>query len=208
MSANGPVRLDGRCSAQRFCLFSLLLFTGLFGHASEGLASDGDLPRIGPAPQFTLTDQDQRAFSLARQRGRVAVVTFIFAGCSDTCPLLTAKLVGIQRKLARAASELVFAAITVDPLNDTPPMLKEYAARYSADLANFAFLTGSPNQIEDVAQRYAVYRKKQENGSTDHSFLTSLVDRQGTLRVQYLGARFDPQEFEADLRSLLAEGAK
>jgi protein SCO1/2 len=180
----------------------------LFALSCATVAKEADLPRIGPAPRFTLTDQDGRPFSLDKQRGRVAVVTFIFAGCSDSCPLLTAKLVGIQRKLARAAPELVFAAITVDPLNDTPAMLKEYAARYSANLVNFAFLTGSPNQIEDVAQRYAVFRKKQDNGNTDHSFLTSLVDRQGTLRVQYLGAKFDPREFEADLRSLLAEGAK
>ncbi len=207
MSARGRIRLPTAVSVRRAFLLGMLS-TALCALSCAALAKDADLPRIGPAPQFTLTDQDGRTFSLDRQRGKVAVVTFIFSGCSDTCPLLTAKLVGIQRKLARAASELVFAAITVDPLNDTPAMLKEYAARYSANLANFAFLTGSPNQIEDVAQRYAVFRKKQENGSTDHSFLTSLVDRQGTLRVQYLGAKFDPREFEADLRSLLAQGAK
>ncbi|MEO8005196.1 MAG: SCO family protein [Betaproteobacteria bacterium] len=191
----------------RVLLFCTLLGM-LFGLSWGSLANESALPHIGPAPQFTLTDQDGRPFSLGKHKGKVAVVTFVFAGCSDTCPLLTAKLVGIQRKLARAAPELIFTAITVDPLNDTPAMLKEYATRYSANLVNFAFLTGSPNQIEEVAHRYAVFRKKQDNGNTDHSFLTSLIDRQGTLRVQYLGAKFDPQEFEADLRSLLAEGAK
>jgi protein SCO1/2 len=39
----------------------------------------------------------------------------------------------------------------------------------------------------------------------DHSFLTSLVDRAGTLRVQYIGTRFDPDEMLADLQALARE---
>ena len=37
--------------------------------------------------------------------------------------------------------------------------------------------------------------KKQERGDVDHTFLTSIIDQSGTLRVQYLGVRFDPNEF-------------
>jgi protein SCO1/2 len=163
------------------------------------------LPRIGPAPAFTLTDQHSRPFSLRDVQGRVAVVTFIFTSCSDTCPLLTSKLVAIQRQLGPDQSRVHFVGITVDPLNDTPPVLKRYAEAHSADPARFSFLTGSFEQITDVSKRYAVFFKQQKPGSVDHTFLTSIVDQQGTLRVQYLGWRFDPKEFLADLRSLLAE---
>jgi protein SCO1/2 len=169
--------------------------------------TDAGLPRIGPAPAFTLVDQDGRRFSLSDVRGRVAVVTFIFTTCSSTCPLLTAKLVGIQRKLGAQVAQVYFTAITVDPLNDTPAALKKYARAHSADLASFAFLTGSFEQIEDVARRYAVFRKDQPAGEVDHTFLTSLIDRNGILRVQYLGTRFDPEEFTRDLRSLMREQA-
>ncbi len=41
----------------------------------------------------------------------------------------------------------------------------------------------------------------------DHTFLTSVVDRDGILRVQYLGVRFDPEELLRDVRSLLREAA-
>lgn len=186
-----------------------LAAAGLAG-TSAGAAPERDagLPRIGPAPGFTLTDQDGRQFSLSNVRGRVAVVTFIFTTCSDTCPLLTAKLVGVRRALGSEASKVFFTAITVDPLHDTPANLKKYAQAHSADPAGFAFLTGSFEQIEDVARRYAVFRKAQENGSVDHTFLTSLIDQDGTLRVQYLGTRFDPAEFTEDIRSLLKEKAK
>jgi protein SCO1/2 len=39
----------------------------------------------------------------------------------------------------------------------------------------------------------------------DHTFLTSVIDAGGILRVQYLGVRFDPDELLRDLRSLLRE---
>jgi protein SCO1/2 len=166
------------------------------------------LPRIGPAPQFTLTDQHSRPFSLRDVKGRVAVVTFLFTSCSDTCPVLTAKLVAIQRQLGPDQSRVQFVGITVDPLHDTPPVLKRYAAAHSADQTRFSFLTGSFDQITDVSKRYAVFFKQQKPGSVDHTFLTSIVDQQGTLRVQYLGWRFDTNEFLADIRSLLPERGK
>lgn len=169
--------------------------------------TDAGLPRIGVAPPFTLVDQDGRRFSLSDVRGRVAVVTFVFTTCSSTCPLLTAKLVGIQRKLGGEVSKVFFTAITLDPMNDTPTALKKYALAHSADLAGFAFLTGSLEQIEDVVRRYAIFRKVQPDGEVDHTFLTSLIDRDGMLRVQYLGTRFDPEEFTRDIRSLIREKA-
>ncbi len=87
-------------------------------------------------------------------------------------------------------------------------MLKKYAQAHSADLSGFSFLTGSLDEIDDVTRRYAVFQKKQASGSVDHTFLTSIVDQAGTLRVQYLGVRFDPKEFLGDLKSLLAEAPR
>ncbi len=177
--------------------------TGSIAHKPK---AEARLPKISPAPEFTLTDQDGKAVSLKDRRGEVVAVTFIYASCVDTCPLLTAKLVGIQRKLEpNAASKVFFTAITVDPERDTPEVLKRYARAHSADPAHWAFLTGTAGQIDDVTKRYGIYRKKQPNGDVDHTFLTSLIDRSGTLRVQYLGWRFDPNEFLGDLRSLLRE---
>ena len=184
-------------------LVALMQWQGSFANNSD---KETRLPRIGPAPAFNLTNQDGKRVSLNDLRGDVTVVTFIFTSCSDTCPMLTAKLVGIQRRLGMDEPKVAFAAITVDPLNDTPPVLKKYALAHSANLATFSFLTGSFKEIEEVTRGYAVYWKKQPSGNVDHTFLTSIIDRNGTLRVQYLGVRFDPKEFQADLKSVLAEG--
>ena len=184
---------------------ALALSGGVFGHNP---GNDARLPKIGPAPEFTLTNQDGKRLSLRDLHGQVTVVTFIFTTCSDTCPLLTAKLVGIQRQLGTDAPKVSFAAITVDPLNDTPPVLKKYGQANSADLSRFSFLTGSLDEIGDVTRRYAVFQQKQPSGSVEHTFLTSIIDQSGTLRVQYLGVRFDPKEFLGDLRSVLAEAGQ
>ena len=50
-----------------------------------------------------------------------------------------------------------------------------------------------------------MFAAKAPNGNVDRTFLTSIVDQRGVLRVQYLGVRFDPEEFRRDLLSLLQE---
>jgi protein SCO1/2 len=167
---------------------------------------DERLPRIGAAPDFALTAQDGRRLTLHDLRGKVVAVTFIYASCADTCPVLTAKLVGVQRRLATdAPGRAVFLGITVDPERDTAEVLTQYARAHGAEAGAWAFLTGTPAEIREVSRRYGVYLRKQPRGDVDHTFLTSLVDQTGTLRVQYLGVRFDPEEFLQDMRSLVAE---
>jgi protein SCO1/2 len=171
--------------------------------------SDASLRKIGPAPAFSLTTQDSTRLSLKQLRGKVVVVTFIYTGCADTCPLLTAKMAGLQTPLGMDfGSKVFFVAITVDPEQDTPAILKRYAETHGVDLAGWAFLTGTPSEIREVARQYGVVYKKRPRGDVDHTFLTSIVDTSGTLRVQYMGVRFASDEFLRDLQSLLPEGNK
>src|SRR5215472_9263624 len=164
------------------------------------------LSKIGPAPEFTLTTQDNTRLSLRDLRGKVVAVTFIYASCADTCPLLTAKLAGLQAKLgADFGPKVFFASISVDPERDTPEVLARYAQAHGAKPAGWAFLTGTPAEILAVEKKYGIFARRNPRGDVDHTFLTSLIDRDGILRVQYLGVRFDPNEFLADLRSLLRE---
>jgi protein SCO1 len=164
------------------------------------------LPKIAPAPGFTLTSQDGAQISLADLRGKVVAVTFIFTLCTATCPVLTPMMSLVQDQLGPDfGSKVVFASITVDPERDSPEMLKMYAQMYGADVAGWSFLTGPPPVIQDLTRRYSVFASKNANGDIEHSFLTSIVDQRGVLRVQYLGVRFDPEEFRRDLVSLMKE---
>lgn len=169
-------------------------------------AADEALPLIGRAPPFKLTTQDGARLALDDLRGNVVAVTFIYASCADTCPVLTAKMATLQTRLgADFGRRVFFASITVDPERDTPSALKHYAHEHGADLRGWVFLTGAPAEIREVAKRYGIYYKKLTRGDVDHTFLTSLVDGSGMLRVQYLGVRFDPDEMLHDLQSLVRE---
>lgn len=182
---------------------AILCATHAFGHAAK---ANSRLPTVGPAPEFALTTQDGKRLALADLRGKVGAVTFIYATCKDTCPLLTAKMAMIQRKLgADFGPRVRFVSITVEPEVDTPAVLKAYAERFDANPAGWSFLTGTGDEIQSVVRRYGAFAKRLAPGDVDHLFLTSLIDRKGMLRVQYLGYRFDPDEMFRDLKALTRE---
>jgi protein SCO1 len=173
-------------------------------NGADHISKEQPLPKIAPAPEFTLTSQDGMSVSLADLRGKVVAVTFIYTLCTDTCPVLTPMMSFVQDRLGPDfGTKVAFVSITVDPERDTPAVLKEYARAFGADLGGWAFLTGARETIREVTRRYGVFAAQTANGDVDHSFLTSIVDPRGILRVQYLGARFDPEDFRRDLLSLV-----
>ena len=194
-----------RCACSRWLFIALLALFGADAWA-HGTKATGRLPTVGTAPEFSLTNQAGNRVALADLQGKVLAVTFIYATCKDTCPLLTAKMAAMQRKLgADFGPRVRFVSITVEPEIDTPAVLKAYAEKFGADPRGWSFLTGTGAEIQDVVRRYGAFAKRLKPGDVDHLFLTSLVDRKGMLRVQYLGYRFDPDEMLRDLKALLRE---
>jgi protein SCO1 len=188
----------------------VLLIVGWQAPVLSHRAEEGErLSKIGPAPEFTLTTQDGRWLSLNELRGKVVAVTFVYTTCADACPLLTAKMAALQSELGKDfGPKIFFLSITVDPEHDTPEVLARYAQAHGADLTGWTFLTGTPDEIRLVTRQYGIYYQQQPAGDIDHTFLTSVIDQRGTLRVQYMGVRFDPDELLRDLQSLLREGAE
>jgi protein SCO1 len=183
---------------------SLLLV--LSRDAPQHASLEPPLPKIAPAPEFVLTSQDGAPVTLTDFRGKVVAVTFILTMCTATCPVLTPMMSFVQDQLGNDfGTKIAFVSITVDPERDTAEVLKQYAQAFGANLAGWSFLTGSPQAVREVTHRYGVYASKTANGDVEHTFLTSIVDPRGILRVQYLGVRFDPGEFRRDLLSLLEE---
>jgi protein SCO1/2 len=182
--------------------FALAL--ALLIRAAPAASAAERLPELGPAPAFALMSQDKRPVNLIGLRGKIVVVTFLFTACPDICPVLTQKLVEVQNALGpEFGAKVAFVAITLDPEHDTPEVLKGYAQAFEADLAGWSFLTGPVAVVRDVVKRYGVFAAKNSEGFVDHNLVTSIVDARGVLRVQYLGMRFDPDEFRRDLLSLV-----
>jgi protein SCO1/2 len=174
--------------------------------AAHEAGQEQRLPTIGAAPEFALISQDGKEVRLDDLRGKVVAVAFIYASCPDVCPLLTDKMARVQDELGSDfGSKIAFVSITTDPERDTPEVLKGYAEAFEANLAGWSFLTGDPAKVLDVAHRYGVAVAPAAAGQVDHTLLTTLIDRRGTMRVQYLGYRFDEAEFRHDLLDLVNE---
>lgn len=171
---------------------ALLLLIALFlgGCAEPGGPSaspEGGSPLAGAAigGPFTLIDQDGRQVSDTDFNGRYRLVYFGFSYCPDVCPV-DLQLVGrglrqLEQGDPATAEKIQPIFITVDPERDTPEVLKQYVAAFHPRLIG---LTGTPEQIADVAKRYGVYhaRRDQEVGSgylVDHSRVLLLFGPQG-----------------------------
>lgn len=105
---------------------------------------------LGRLQPFHLIDQDNQPVTLDSLRGEVLVVNFIFTSCPDVCPLLTAQMAKIQNRMKGAGPEVKLLSISVDPLTDTPAVLKAYGEKYNASFSRWSFLTGPLDAIERV----------------------------------------------------------
>lgn len=157
------------------------------------LAGERDL-----APAFSLTDQDGKPVSLASLRGSTLLVDFVYTHCMGPCPILTAKLVELQRSLPPDAREHVhFVSITLDPANDTPEALTRYAKERGADLSEWSFLTGPEAEVAEVVRSFGVGTLRSPDGSIDHVVATFLVDGQGRIAKRWLGLEHPTAELRA-----------
>ena len=100
-------------------------------------------------------------------RGKVVAISFMFAGCGDACPLITAKLVQAKNDLGEAfGREVRFVSISVDPLHDRPEDLAKFARKFDADHPGWLFLTGEEANVNQVLKKLGAYTESVENHFT------------------------------------------
>lgn len=161
------------------------------------------LVKSDPAPPFSLTDTRGETVSLAGLAGRVLLVDFIFTRCPGPCPALTSTHVSVQRALPPALRERThFVSITLDPLRDTPADLERYARARGADLSDWSFLTGPPDEVEAVVNAWGAGSTRSADGDIEHVLATFIVDPSGRIVKRYVGQDHAPDEIVADLEAV------
>lgn len=149
------------------------------------------------APAFALEDAEGRAFSLEDFRDDVVVLHFVYASCTDVCPLHTDLIARIQEMVNRTPmrEQVRFVTVTTDPERDTPEVLREYAARHDLDPTNWVFLTSGSGQPEDatrqLAERFGHTFTKGDDGYQVHGVVTHVIDREGRWRANFHGLEFE-----------------
>jgi protein SCO1/2 len=148
------------------------------------------LPVYGHVPEMHLVDERGAPFTAASMLGHASVVDFVFTRCTSSCPRLTARMAELQGRLEREKSGVRLVSFSVDPDNDTPAVLAEYARKTNADLARWTFVTGPADDvIRAVVLGFKVSAAKIAKGAGDydvtHGDWFVLVDPAGDIRGYY-----------------------
>jgi protein SCO1/2 len=163
------------------------------------------------APAFTLEDAAGREIGLADLRGQVVVLHFVYASCTDVCPLHAERIAEVQEMVNRTPmKELVqFVTITTDPAKDTAEVLRDYGPAHGLDPANWVFLTTLPDQPEDatrnLARAFGHSFTPTADGMQLHGIVTHVIDQEGVWRANFHGLRFEPTSLVVYLNALTNE---
>ena len=146
-------------------------------------------------PDFTLTDQAQRATHLEQFRGKVVALTFAYARCPNPnyCFKLSNNLWELTRRFRGKTGDLVLMTIVIDPANDRGKALESFAETWKADPDQWRFLTGSVTEIESIAELFGMHFWSDE-GFLTHSFHTVVIDRGGRLAGNLEGNQFTAKQ--------------
>jgi len=112
-----------------------------------------------------LLDQDGNPKRLYSDliKGRTIIVNAFFTTCHDSCPIMTARMVQVQRALGEQLGKDVYIlSLSVDPTQDTPAKLKAYGEQFKAKPGWF-FLTGPKQDLEFALHKFGLLPGQKEN---------------------------------------------
>ena len=168
------------------------------------------LPRFGVVPEFSLVDQEGRPFGLKDLLGKVWVANFIATRSSRSDPILSSRFAELDSDFKKD-ERLRLISFTVDPQDDTPEALRDYARRFEAS-ARWSFLTGDKQKIDElVGTGFQLAERDshsiQHDGIHNPNFV--LVDANGTIRGYYDGTSNEAvQRILTDVGSLLRDSER
>jgi protein SCO1/2 len=166
-------------------------------HRGEGRAEP---QRLWKVPAFHGLTQEGRAIDAAVLEGSVWVADFIYTRCTSACPMLTARMVVLARKLSPSVRLLSFS---IDPTYDTPAVLSAYARRWPETVLPWTLVAIDGSTLDQLqnGMRIVVDRNPDDPTDITHSNQIFLIDRDGWVRGVY-----DSQS-DGELSELVADAA-
>jgi protein SCO1 len=143
-------------------------------------------------PKFSFINQNRRSISHRDVSGKVVVADFFFSHCKTICPILSSQVDRLQKRVnsGEAKQSVVFLSHTVDPIRDTPEVLKTYADQIGADTSNWHFLTGSQEDLYWQAEegyKMTAFPSDTADGGFFHTDDVVLLDDARHIRGIYEG---------------------
>jgi protein SCO1 len=171
------------------------------GDTGQAAQSEFDGPTMPPhllADDFTLTDQYGHTVSLAADRGKVVVLTFIHSLCRDTCPFMVEQIKGALNDLPDNGRNVPTIGVSVAPAEDTVHNRKAFLAKHEMT-GRIEFVNGPLREMRQVWHDYAI---QPVTPKVDHSTFVLLVDKHGYERVGFAADQLTPEGLAHDIRVL------
>ncbi len=213
MTPGDAIQADVVVSEDSVWLENIVL---LKGNSPPTAPPSGQLHQPQPGekvPDFALVNQDGKRIHLRDFAGKVLVATFIYTRCPlpDYCPRMNKNFAAIEKGLAedRAQySKTRLLSISFDPANDTPPVLRKYAAEFQpvgtrTDFQHWSFALAPAKELKDIAGAFGLYYKV-EGDQIFHSMSTAVISPDGKIYKWYHGNAWEPADVLNDVKSLLA----
>ena len=183
--------------------------------AASGPARAGADPRPAPAPTAGGPSSSMREYAVPAVRlvrddgkvvslpdemndGRPVLLQFVFTTCTSFCPLLSSTFARFERRLGAEAGKVHLMSISIDPENDTPERLREYARKYHPG-REWQHYTGTLEASVAAQRAFDVYR----GGKMSHNAVTLMRAAPGKPWLRIEGF-VKPDDLVRDYRKLLA----
>lgn len=142
---------------------------------SDPAATTAGIDGLGGA--WTLVDHNGQTVTDQDFTGSFRLMFFGFTFCPDVCPTELKRLTLVLQLLGDEAARIKPLFVTIDPMRDTPAVLKDYLGRYDE---RFIGLTGSVDQIKHMESIFKVYAAKSSDPvlsdyMMNHSALVYLI---------------------------------
>lgn len=167
-------------------------FVRLPYYGEKMLADNGKDTIYHSIPSFKFVNQNGDTISDKTYDGKIYVADYFFTTCKTICPKMTSELIRVQEKFAYTNGMVQILSYTVNPENDSVPVLKAYANMVHADQKMWSFVTGDKKQLYDLARNGYLLNALEGDGGPDdfiHSELFILVDKEKHIRGIYDGTK-------------------
>ena len=159
----------------------------------------------GEAPEFSLTAHNGEKVELSDFKGKAVLLFFGYTKCPDICPVTMGTLKSVTDILGEDGDKTQVLFITIDPERDDVEALKSYVPYFDE---SFIGLTGTPEEIDKVADDYNAFYMKEETDTElgylmGHASSVYVINPKGKFVLRYPQNRMDPEQIAQDIKRIL-----
>ena len=152
--------------------------------------TDSQYQQVHQIPEFNFKDQEGNTISIKTVNGKIYIANFFFTSCRGICPKMTSNMYLLQEAF-KLDTTILFLSHSVTPDTDSVAVLKKYAIENKINSKQWHLLTGTKNNIYDLAKKQYFAGDTIGYYQTGNEFLHTenfiLVDQRQRIRGVYNG---------------------